>query len=436
MKKLLCLAAALLLFTSVISGCSHSEKSTAKSTSSSHKDGQITLKFIHRWPKEPERSYFASVVKEFEKENPNIHVQTEAVLNDAYKEKIRVLAGTNHPPDIFYSWSGEFADKFVRGGKALDLTPYYEKDKAWSSRLAQSQISPFTFNGKIYGVPLFMDGKTFFYNKNIFHKLHLDPPKSYNQLIEDSKVIKSKGYIPIAFGDKAPWAIAHYIGTLNQRMVPQSVLKKDYNRKTGTFTNPEYVKALEKLKELNPYFNKDVNAMDHEFARQMFNDGKAAMMFLETNEISLVEPDIHFKLGFFDLPGIEGGQGRADIMSGAPEGFMISSKTQHPEAAMKFLEFLTNKKNGQKLVKDAGYLSPVDGALTKDNSTKAMRDAATQVKNSKDMAEWLDSALDIRIVNAYLEGAQMMLNGDMTPEEVMKGVQKAAKSVRELANVK
>lgn len=31
------------------------------------------------------------------------------------------------------------------------------------------------------------------------------------------------------------------------------------------------------MQELIPYFNKDVNGLDHEFARQMFIDQKAAI---------------------------------------------------------------------------------------------------------------------------------------------------------------
>jgi raffinose/stachyose/melibiose transport system substrate-binding protein len=46
------------------------------------------------------------------------------------------------------------------------------------------------------------------------------------------------------------------------------------------------------------------------------------------------------------------------------------------------------------------------------------------------MAPWFDMAIDARIADAYLTGAQLMLNGDKTPKEVMKDVQKAAASVR------
>ncbi|WP_258728108.1 ABC transporter substrate-binding protein [Bacillus atrophaeus] len=404
-----------------ISGCS---------SQSSSSDGKVTLKFFHRWPKEPERRYFEEVVKEFEKEHPDIHIQTEAVLNDSYKDKIKVMLGTSSPPDVFFSWSDEFAAKFIRGNKALDLSSYYKNDTEWSSQLVGTQIKPFTYEEKEYGVPWQMDAKSFFYNKDIFEKLKLKPPSTWEELIEVSKKLKANGYTPISFGTKAPWTISHYIGTLNQRMVDEKTRERDYDAKTGEFTDEGYVKALEKLKELMPYFNEHVNSIDHEYARQQFKSGKSAIMYAETAEIKLVEP---VNLGLFSFPDITGQKGSSNSLTGAPEGFMISSKTKHPKEAMEFLQFLTSKKMGEKLVKDVGKYSAVQGTATEENSTATQREAVQQIIDADSMVSWFDMDVDVEIADVYLSSVQQMLGGDMTPAEVMKSVQKAAKQVRAAA---
>ncbi|MCY9110893.1 extracellular solute-binding protein [Bacillus atrophaeus] len=404
-----------------ISGCS---------SQSSSSDGKVTLKFFHRWPKEPERRYFEEVVKEFEKEHPDIHIQTEAVLNDSYKDKIKVMLGTSSPPDVFFSWSDEFAAKFIRGNKALDLSSYYKNDTKWSSQLVGTQIKPFTYEEKEYGVPWQMDAKSFFYNKDIFEKLNLKPPSTWEELIKVSKKLKANGYTPISFGTKAPWTISHYIGTLNQRMVDEKTRERDYDAKTGEFTDEGYVKALEKLKELMPYFNEHVNSIDHEYARQQFKSGKSAIMYAETAEIKLVDP---VNLGLFSFPDITGQKGSSNALTGAPEGFMISSKTKHPKEAMEFLQFLTSKKMGEKLVKDVGKYSAVQGTATEENSTATQREAVQQIIDADSMVSWFDMDVDVEIADVYLSSIQQMLGGDMTPAEVMKSVQKAAKQVREAA---
>ncbi|AJH25268.1 MULTISPECIES: ABC transporter substrate-binding protein [Bacillus amyloliquefaciens group] len=417
MKKLICLFVLLAVCLSA----------AACSSQSSSSDGKVTLKFFHRWPKEPEKSYFEEAVKDFEAAHPDIHIQTEAVLNDSYKDKVKVMLGTTSPPDIFFSWSDRFAYKFIKGDKALDLSSYYQQDKDWSSQLVQSQIKPFTHDGKQYGVPWQMDAKSFFYNKDIFNTLHLKPPATWDELITVCEKLKENGYIPISFGTKAPWTISHYIGTLNQRMVDEKTRAKDYSPETGEFTDEGYVKALEKLQELLPYFTKHVNSVDHEYVRQQFTSGKAAMIYAETAEIKLVEP---VNLGLFPFPKISGEKGSPRALTGSPEGFMISSKTKHPKEAMEFLQFLTSQKMGEKLIKDVGKYSAVQGTATENNSTPIQREAVQDIVRAETMVPWFDMDVDVEIADVYAAGVQQMLGGTMTPREVMNSVQKAARQVK------
>ncbi|MFG3443900.1 ABC transporter substrate-binding protein [Bacillus velezensis] len=417
MKKLICLFVLLAVCLSA----------AACSSQSSSSGGKVTLKFFHRWPKEPEKSYFEEAVKDFEAAHPDIHIQTEAVLNDSYKDKVKVMLGTTSPPDIFFSWSDRFAYKFIKGDKALDLSSYYQQDKDWSSQLVQSQIKPFTHDGKQYGVPWQMDAKSFFYNKDIFNALHLKPPATWDELITVCEKLKENGYIPISFGTKAPWTISHYIGTLNQRMVDEKTRAKDYSPETGEFTDEGYVKALEKLQELLPYFTKHVNSVDHEYVRQQFTSGKAAMIYAETAEIKLVEP---VNLGLFPFPKISGEKGSPRALTGSPEGFMISSKTKHPKEAMEFLQFLTSKKMGEKLIKDVGKYSAVQGTATENNSTPIQREAVQDIVRAETMVPWFDMDVDVEIADVYAAGVQQMLGGTMTPREVMNSVQKAARQVK------
>ncbi|MBT2726718.1 extracellular solute-binding protein [Bacillus sp. ISL-75] len=425
MKKLLILSIISILFLSFFAGCS-------KSSSSTNGKDVVELKFFHRWPNQPKKQYFEKAVKEFEKAHPNIKIKTEAVLNDSYKEKIRVVLGSSTPPDVFFSWSGEFAYNFARQGQSLDLTNYVNEDKAWSDQIISSQFKAFTLDGKIYGIPWSTDGKAFFYNKKIFKDLNLEVPTTWSELIDVSKKVKAAGLTPITFGSKAPWTISHYIGTLNQLMVPQDVLDKDYDPKNpeGDYSHPGYVKALEKFMELKPYFNKGVNSVDHEYSRELFNSGKAAIGFFQLAEIGLIEPSLKEDLGVFNVPGVEGGEGNANSITAAPEGIMISSKTKHPKEAMEFVKFLTSKEKGTEQLKEVSEYSAVKGTTTDENASKLQQDAINLIVNAEQTYLWFDTAVDIKIVDAYLNGTQLMLDGKKSPEDVMKDVRAAAKEVK------
>ncbi|WP_223594875.1 ABC transporter substrate-binding protein [Neobacillus bataviensis] len=408
----------------ILAGCSSSS-----STSSKSENGKKTITFFYRWPNEPYKTYFNSVIKEFEKQHPDVHVEQVTALNDDYKQKANVLLGSKNPPDVFFTWAGEYGQKFIRDGVALDLTKYYQDDKAWSDNLIASQVKFFQKDDKTYGVPLFTDSKLFFYNKDLFDKLGLKAPTTWDEFITVLKTIKKSGQTPIILGNKSPWAAAHYVTALNQRIVPQDVLAKDLSFKGAEFTDPSYVEALKKLDELRPFFNENPNATAHDEARNLFLGGKAAIMFLETQEITYMK-NAAFKWDSFKVPTIDGAKGDQGGLIGAPEGFMVHSKSQHPKEAVEFLKFLTSKANGEKLAKDTGMPSTVEGAVNANTATEADVKAMDMIKEQPNMLIWTDSALDTRIFKPYGDGVQAMIGGTMKPEQIMKAVQDAAKQVK------
>ncbi len=405
---------------------------SSSSQTASEDSDTVELRFFHRWPTEPKKQYFEEAVKEFEELHPNIKIKTEAVLNDSYKEKIRVVLGSNNPPDVYFSWSGEFAYNFARAGQSLDLTSYVEEDTDWSGQIIESQFGPFTLDGKVYGIPWSTDGKAFFYNKKVFNDLNLEIPTTWEELLTVSEKIKDAGITPIAFGSKAPWTISHYIGSLNEYIVPEDVIAKDYSlsNSDGEFTHPGYVTALEKFIELEPYFNQGVNSVDHQYARELFNGGKAAIGYFQLAEIGLIEPSLGEDLGVFNTPFVEGGEGNPSSITAAPEGIMISSKTKHPEEAMEFIKFLTSKEKGIEQLKEVSEYSAVKETTTPENGSALQQEAIDLIVNADKTYLWFDTAVDIKIVDAYLNGVQQMLDGKKSAEDVMKDVQKAAKELK------
>ncbi|MGS2780059.1 ABC transporter substrate-binding protein [Robertmurraya sp. GLU-23] len=426
MKKFKIFSIIAVLILSMLAACSSSSQTASEDSDT------VELRFFHRWPTEPKKQYFEEAVKEFEELHPNIKIKTEAVLNDSYKEKIRVVLGSNNPPDVYFSWSGEFAYNFARAGQSLDLTSYVEEDKDWSGQIIESQFGPFTLDGKVYGIPWSTDGKAFFYNKKVFNDLNLEIPTTWEELLTVSEKIKDAGITPIAFGSKAPWTISHYIGSLNEYVVPEDVIAKDYSltNSDGEFTHPGYVTALEKFIELEPYFNQGVNSVDHQYARELFNGGKAAIGYFQLAEIGLIEPSLGEDLGVFNTPFVEGGEGNPSSITAAPEGIMISSKTKHPEEAMEFIKFLTSKEKGIEQLKEVSEYSAVKDTTTTENGSALQQEAIDLIVNADKTYLWFDTAVDIKIVDAYLNGVQQMLDGKKSAEDVMKDVQKATKELK------
>ncbi len=416
----------MLMLALVITGCSSS------TSSNEDESDKIVLKFLHKWPQPQYAPYFEEVVKEFESQNPDIKIKMEAIADEPIKDKLRVILGGSEVPDIMFSWSGEFARKFVRADAALDLTPYLEEDAAWKDSFIPASLQPFSSDGKNYGIPLRFNGKFFVYNKEIFDKHGLQAPKTWDEFLDVLDTLKEEGETPLMLGNESPWAAIHYLTGLNQKMVDQEVRMKDYNPRSGEFTDSGYVKAMEMLAELNEkgYFMDNVNSSSHDMVKQMFFAGKGAMFYVELEEFQDVENALKGNWGFFPMPSIADGNGSQKYITGAPDGFIVSSKTKHPKEAVEFLKFITSKENSLKLVKDIGWPSPIEGATNPDTALKQVAEGVDYMKQAEGMAEWLDTDVHAKVADVYLSNIQLLLDGSKSPEEIIKEVQAVAKQVQ------
>ena len=358
----------------------------------------------------------------------------DCILNDQYKERIRMVVSSDDVPDVFSSWSGTFAEEMIDSGNVLALNDIYEADPEWSGKIAPASVAGFTFDGTIYGIPWSQDGKVFFYNKAIFEELGLEEPETWTEFIALLDTLKANGYeTPLAEGLVDQWAVLHYLGTILQRMIDPEVLAADYNPATGEFTDPMYVTALEKWQQLTSYMGEIATAIDHETARNtMFATGESPIMYLQFAEIPQLEQVLPegFEYGFFNFPAFEEGLGDPEALTGAPEGFMISNKAENIDACVDFLKWLVSPERGAILTRDCGDISSVDGALTEETALPEQAEALKMIQEASFLAPWFDNACDAAVYVVFGQGGQAIASGDATPESVMVQVQEAAASIR------
>ena len=386
---------------------------------------KVTVNFFHRWPNEPKNSYINSLIDEFEAANPDIDIVADCVLNDSYKEKIRVLVSTDALPDVFFSWSGVFGENLTRSGRVLALDDVMARDSEWSSQIVEGQWAPFNYNGKQYGAPWSMDGKAFFYNVDVFNELGIEIPTTLNELYAVCEKLKENGYDePISAGFSAPWAVSHYLGTICQRVVDPEVLAKDYTG-GGDFSDPAYIEALNIFKKLGEYMTSDPCSVDHEFARNAFIMGVSPMCYMQLAEMKYMRDDEELNYAFFNFPAVE-------ELTGAPEGMMISAtaKPEVQEAAIKFMEFVISKEGGHRMIAECGEISCVKGAWDETNCDEKQLEAIDLILAATEPAVWQDCATEATIANAFMNGGQLLLTGDMTAEDVMASVQTAAAALK------
>ena len=396
-----------------------------------------TLTMVTKFADPKYAPYFEKVVEDYQTANPEVKIELEQVGDQPYKDKIRVLSASKQLPDIYFSWAGDFANKFVRANLAADLTSVIGPDTEWGKTLAPAALKAFEYDGKNYGVPINLDGKYLAYNKTIFEKAGVTVPKTLPELLSACDKLKSAGVQPIAFGNQFGWPAIHYITQLNAYNVPPETLAADYNPQTGQFTDPGYVKALQQFKEINDKCGTpNANGISHEAAQANFLAGKAAMQYVESVEFNAFTEKGGAPAAFakswdlFRLPPPDSPAGDPKALTGAPDGFLVNAQSQNTALAVDFLKFLTNHENASTMTKELGWLSPVQGSATPENSFPQLIKTLEDMSQASQFAIWLDTVAHADVASAYLAGVEGMLGGKLQPEQVMQAVQKAAEKAR------
>lgn len=410
-------------------GCGKTEENSTGKT-----EDKVTISFWHKYCQPGQVEVFEEICKDYETENPNVDIKITTTTDDDMKTKLQVALGSAELPDVYQTWSGEYCEKFARGGYALDLTPYLEKDTEWKESFYPACYSAFTYDDKQYALPTRFDSQIFVYKKSIFEKYGLKVPETWDELMNICETLKQNGEIPFILGDGTTWDAPHWYGALWQRCVPEDVLEKqDFNVKSVTLDDPGYIKGLKYFNEVmeKGYFKENCVSLEHNMALETFYAGEGAMAYVEVVEINDVNNGLNGDFGFFPMPKIEGEAGNQEKTFGAPEGMIVNAKSQHVEESVDFLKYLTSLEVQKKLVEEAKHTSSVIGATTEENAISQLVEVMDMIMNFQGMSNWTDCGLEASIVDVMRAQGQEFYAGKITAEEYMQYMQEAAKKVRE-----
>jgi multiple sugar transport system substrate-binding protein/raffinose/stachyose/melibiose transport system substrate-binding protein len=258
----------------------------------------------------------------------NIEVEWSSTADrDAYAKQ---LAATDQFPDI------PFAVTVADFAEASMLTPF---DDAY---LEENFLMPQAayVNGKSWAPPVGAQLiPLVFYNKSIFEEVGVEVPTTWDEFLQVNQAIKDAGHIPLLMCGAEPWCASFpAVGLVSQHVFgddPDWMLK----RKAGevSFSDPEFVAAMQKLQDLNElgYIDEAALGTDFATANQTFYDGGAAMYMQGSWFIGYPPDDMGFEMGAFVLPRPDGKQIASIYVGG---GTRVSALSEHPEELMAFAE--------------------------------------------------------------------------------------------------
>lgn len=380
---------------------------------------------------EEQRAVWEGMANAFVAQNPDVSIEITVLENEAFKAKLATAMQSGSPPDIFQSWGGGVLKQYGEAGLVQDLTPALQQD-GWGDTFNAGPLSLYTFDGKTYGVPWNAGMVGFWYNKALFEQAGIaEPPATWSEFLAAVQQLKDAGITPLALGGKDKWPGHFYWVYLATRIGGQAAFEAAYSRE-GSFADPSFVQAGEKLKELvdkQPFQNGFLGAgyPDHQV---VMANGQAAMELMgqwAPGGNSGVAEDVEAyraNLGWFPFPAVEGGAGSPSDALGGGDGFALG-KNASP-AAIEFVKFLSSVENQQALVKAGMAGTPVVKGAEAAVDDPLLREVMERVANAGYYQLYYDQYLPPAVGAAVNDATQELFAGTASPEQVAQTIEESA----------
>lgn len=403
----------------ILSACTYGGSSEDSDSGDYTSEPQITLRYSSYLLDSAQASkVYYDAIREFESQNPNIHIEPDFIQNAGYTAGIKILLLGGEKLDVFDTWSPSLFQEFRRLNPDvyLDLT-----GESFLEEFLPNSLLPVTMDGKVYGVPEVMHSDGLLYNKTMFRQFGLEVPETWDEFIRVCETLKQKGIIPVAMDSE--WSTAQFFwGSIMSNNGADANWTKKLESGEIKATDPIFVDAIQKHKEIidKGFVPPDWTSMMHEQSKDLIGQGKAAMIITGTWAFpSIMERNPNYEIDFMVVPGSK--QTIPNINVGTYR--VINSQTEYPEEAKAFVAFMNGRANQEKLAEGALAVPSVTGASVDNPVVQKIAAAVTRGDAAIYWPHTVSTeSLQVKIleiVNKYLSGSYTL---DTTLAEVQQAI--------------
>jgi sn-glycerol 3-phosphate transport system substrate-binding protein len=373
------------------------------------------------------------LARQFEKEHPGIKVNPIYAGNydDARIKALAALkAGQSAPLSVLFSIDlHELLEQDV-------ILPWDDiaataEDKAWLKAFYPALMLNGTYKGKVYGIPFQRSTIVLYWNKDAFKEAGLDPnkpPASWDEMTQMAAKLVKKD----ASGNVSRWGVmvpsTGYAYWMFQAFARQN--GQDLMNREGTRTNyahSDVIGALDFWVSLGKKHKvMPEGTIEWGTLRQAFTEGKTAMMWHTTGNLTAVKDTAKFPFGVAMLP--------ASKQRGSPTGggnFYVFKKTTPEErkASLTFVKWMTAPERAADWSMATGYVA-VRPEAYETPKLKAYASEFPPAVVARDQFEYATAELATfqtgRVRKLLDDAIQAALTGQKTPAAALKAAQAEA----------
>ncbi|WP_223701241.1 ABC transporter substrate-binding protein [Sutcliffiella deserti] len=346
MKRFILLLLSLTLVAGIFAGCSSNNSSSNNDQEKSDGD-EVTLNFFQF--KVEIADQLAEMIKEFEAEHPNIKIKLETVGGGAdYGAALKAKFASGEQPDIFNN--GGFKELELWKEHLADLS-----EEPWAANVLPIGKVPMTDveDGKLYGMPVNLEGYGFIYNKDLFEQAGItEPPATITELKDAAKKLEDAGITAFSAGYGEWWVIGQHLLNIPfaQQEDPEAFIAGLYDGTESIVGNEAFKNFKEVLDTELKFGNSNPLTTDYNTQVTQFAAGQTAMLQQGNwteNMIYEINPEMN--MAFLPIPNSDGAEANR-LPVGVPNNWVLNKNSEHLEEAKTFLNWMVSSETGKRYI--------------------------------------------------------------------------------------
>jgi raffinose/stachyose/melibiose transport system substrate-binding protein len=363
-----------------------------------------------------------ALVKNFERQYPDIQIKTEYAPIPTYGQVIQTQFQAGNGPDVVFGSPGTGIANGLgilwKAGRLVDLS----KEK-WAKRIGKDTL---LWNGKsLYGLPIGVFPLGVIYNKALYQQLKLTIPKTFSQLLANCRQATSRGKVAFTLAGAFPPIYAMAVaGTYVMGVDPNWNEKRAAGKATFT-SSPLWRKALQRVLDMKAAgcWPQEVASLQIPQAIALLGSGQAAAYVAPgdaTATIRAANPQLD--LGMYPFPGDTAAATRVVIAYGQAIG--INKSSPHVAEAKKFLAFAAREGQSKVLAHFMGIPTVTEGKQGK--LPGYMSDLVSALKAKKTATQAYLPWPNPDVYNTALsQGVTGLLTGQLSIDDVLRNMDAA-----------
>ncbi|MEE8867603.1 MAG: ABC transporter substrate-binding protein [Acidipropionibacterium acidipropionici] len=286
-------------------------------------------------------TFFDTICRQFSQQHPAAAITQNFVADNITGLRVR-LVKNNMPPAITINGDYNFGD-LARTGVFADFsgTDVYKKVNPSVGQILGTLGRG--GNGQINGLPLANNGSGVIYNRDVFEKHSVEPPKTWDEFIAVCDKLKAAGVDPFCWGFKDNWTGAPMFNSISGGFLTGGVAAWYEKRRKREVTFADGLRpVMTKMKTLASYGNRNKFEIGYNDANQAFSKGTAAMYLHGTYSIPAIRSyNPKIQLGTFATPADD--EKNTKVVSGVDVALTMPVEPDRRDDVMAFFDYLMSE---------------------------------------------------------------------------------------------